>query len=153
MLKLKSKINSRSNLIAAMNSEMRLVNKEIIPRKWSVGLKKLERSVLSFVCAINYVLVPIAKFALPIVGGYAGFFGGAALGATGDTALAGASLGLIAITGGAIGGTLGAFAGKMAAGLYGRVDKLLRNRLDLLNKELAVHTGHDLVFSKFLKIV
>lgn len=29
LLKLKSKINSRSNLIAAMNSEMRLINKEI----------------------------------------------------------------------------------------------------------------------------
>lgn len=33
LLKLKSKINSRSNLIAAMNSEMRLVNKEIAENK------------------------------------------------------------------------------------------------------------------------
>lgn len=36
LLKLKSKINSRSNLIAAMNSEMRLVNKEIFNNKQEI---------------------------------------------------------------------------------------------------------------------
>jgi len=36
LLKLKSKINSRSNLIAAMNSEMRLVNKEITDKKQEI---------------------------------------------------------------------------------------------------------------------
>ncbi len=37
LLKLKSKINSRSNLIAAMNSEMRLVNKEISESKLEIA--------------------------------------------------------------------------------------------------------------------
>ena len=36
LLKLKSKINSRSNLIAAMNSEMKLVNKEIADNKQEI---------------------------------------------------------------------------------------------------------------------
>ena len=37
LLKLKSKINSRSNLIAAMNSEMRLINKEIGSNKREIS--------------------------------------------------------------------------------------------------------------------
>jgi len=40
LLKLKSKINSRSNLIATMNSEMRLINKEISTSK--TGISDLE---------------------------------------------------------------------------------------------------------------
>lgn len=44
LLKLKSKINSRSNLIAAMNSEMKLVNKEISSSK--EGISELENELI-----------------------------------------------------------------------------------------------------------
>jgi septal ring factor EnvC (AmiA/AmiB activator) len=44
LLKLKSKINSRSNLIAAMNSEMRLINKEITNSKQ--GITDLENELI-----------------------------------------------------------------------------------------------------------
>lgn len=44
LLKLKSKINSRSDLISTMNSEMRLINKEINTSK--LGISDLEKELL-----------------------------------------------------------------------------------------------------------
>lgn len=45
LLKLKSKINSRSNLIVAMNSEMRLINKEITDNK--IEIVALEEGLIA----------------------------------------------------------------------------------------------------------
>jgi septal ring factor EnvC (AmiA/AmiB activator) len=56
LLKLKSKINSRSNLIAAMNAEMRLINKEISNSKQGISAleNELESLKLEYAKIIYY---------------------------------------------------------------------------------------------------
>ena len=68
LLKLKSKINSRSNLIAAMNSEMKLINTEIGNSKQNISDLETELILLKSECSPSEDLADRTRVAAKIDG-------------------------------------------------------------------------------------
>lgn len=121
----------------------KLIENKKLPKNTNLVIKKLELNVLKVVTGINYVLVPIMKYALPIGLGIAGSVVGGSLGASLDTAASGVTLGSLSLVGSIVGGALGSAIGKALSGGYGWLNKRFKERLSLLQKELAVEAAYD----------
>lgn len=99
-------------------------------------LKNIEMHLLKLVCTVNFVLVPVMKYCLPIALSTAGFFGLGAVGTAIDAATLGSDLGLGTILLSATGSLLG---NVIARGInYGMKswDKKSRQWLELAKYDL-----------------